>query len=177
MKIVRALIVLEIALGSSWVVAADPALDSASVQSSTSVQPAERGMGHVILAYLPNRIFDLFDLARVRVRLGPGVGAGVRATQLIDVNAGLYTAFFAGLRGPRQQVMVPWPFGVETLTGVELGPAEVGGNRAEDPGYSPTEIGASIHPVLLGLDLGVDPYEVLDMLCGLFLLDPRADDF
>jgi hypothetical protein len=177
MKVVRALIVVQITLASSWVQASDPAPDLASADSALPAQPPQRGAGHMILAYLPNRIFDLFDLARLRVRLGPGVGAGVRATQLIDVNAGLYTAFFAGLRGPRQRVMVPWPFGVETLTGVELGPAEVGGNRAEDPDYSPTEIGASLHPVLLGLDVGVDPFEVLDLVGGLFLLDPRADDF
>lgn len=44
------------------------------------------------------------------------------------------------------------------------------------PNYSPTEIGASIQAIIVGVDVGVDPFEVVDFLVGIFFFDPRVDD-
>jgi hypothetical protein len=31
--------------------------------------------------------------------------------------------------------------------------------------------------LLVGLDVGVEPYDALDFLAGILFLDPRGDDF
>lgn len=54
------------------------------------VRPAENAevpfnsIGHEVALYLPNRIFDLLDIFRVRVRLGPGISVGVRASKHVQ---------------------------------------------------------------------------------------------
>jgi len=135
-----------------------------------------RSAARVLLAYLPNRIFDVLDLVRARVRVGPGVAVRARATEGVDVGLGSYASLFAGLPGPRSRVEVPLPVGLETYSGIELlADAEVSGG--EPPGYSPTELGVSLHLVAVGVDVGVDPIEVLDLLAGLVLIDLRSDDY
>ena len=135
-----------------------------------------RSIGRVLLAYLPNRIFDVLDLVRLRARVGPGLGVRARVTEQIDAGLGSYAAIFAGLPGPRNEVEVPLPIGLETYSGVELvGDAEVSGGYPPD--YSPTEIGVSAHLVAAGIDVGVDPVEIADLVAGLVLLDLRGDDY
>jgi hypothetical protein len=137
---------------------------------------ANRGIGRVLLAYIPNRIFDVLDLVRLRARVGPGVGVRARVTEQIDAGLGSYAAIFAGLPGPRNEVEVPIPIGFETYSGIELvEDAEVSGGYP--PEYSPTEIGVSAHLIAAGIDLGVDPVEVADLVAGLVLLDLRGDDY
>lgn len=152
--------------------AQDPARDGQIVKNARENRSAAR----VLLAYLPNRLFDLLDLVRLRARVGPGIAVRARATEQLDVGLGSYAALFAGLPGPRAEVEVPLPVGVETYSGVELiGDAEVSGGYP--PEYSPTEIGVSAHLVAAGIDVGVDPVEVVDLVAGLVLLDLRGDDY
>jgi len=137
----------------------------------------DRSIGQVLVYYLPNRFFDVFDLVRLRVRVGPGVAVRARATEGVDVGLGSYASVFVGLPGPRSSVRVPLPAGLESYSGIELGPGDAELDSSYSPEYSVTEFGASIHAVLIGLDLGVDPFEVVDLLTGFFLVDLRADDF
>ena len=44
---------------------------------------AEAGVIRAIVFYIPDRVFDLMDIFRVRVRVGPGISAGVRARRLL----------------------------------------------------------------------------------------------
>ena len=44
------------------------------------------------------------------------------------------------------------------------------------PDYTRTECGLGFQALLIGLDVGVDPVEVMDLLLGLFLVDLRIDD-
>src|SRR5258708_7862594 len=55
---------------------------------------------HKVLLYIPNRIVDFFDIFRVRVRLGPGVAASVRATKYASAFIGTYATTYVGLPGP-----------------------------------------------------------------------------
>ena len=136
----------------------------------------DRSAARVLLAYLPNRLFDVLDFLRLRARVGPGIAVRARATEQIDAGIGSYASIFAGLPGPRGEVEVPLPIGLETYSGVELvGDAEVSGGYS--PNYTPTEIGVSIHAAAVGIDLGVDPIEVVDFVVGFVLLDLRGDDF
>ena len=43
------------------------------------------GGKHPILCYLPNRIFDMLDIVRLRLRVGPGISIGARVTKLTNV--------------------------------------------------------------------------------------------
>ena len=137
----------------------------------------DRSIGEVILFYLPNRVFDLLDLIRLRVRVGPGIAVSARATEGVDVGLGSYASIFAGLPGPRSSVRVPLPVGLESYSGIALGPGKAQIENDYLPGYSTTEFGASVQALLVGLDVGVDPFEAVDLLAGFFLVDLRGDDF
>ncbi len=40
---------------------------------------AEAGPIKSIVLYIPNRVFDILDIIRLRLRVGPGISAGVHA--------------------------------------------------------------------------------------------------
>jgi hypothetical protein len=67
--------------------------------------------------YLPNRIFDVLDLVRLRVRVGPGLSAGARAGPA-KAFLGAHASVFVGLPGPRQEPRVPLPVGFESVAGL-----------------------------------------------------------
>lgn len=136
------------------------------------------GVGHRLLFWLPNRVFDVLDLVRARVRVGPGWTFSVRVTELADVNMGAHRAFFVGLRGPRHEPMIPWPLGLERFEGVEVSVMDMT-DSAEDrgPRYGPLEVGLGFQFLVIGADVGVALWEAVDLLAGVFLFDPVGDDF
>jgi hypothetical protein len=129
-----------------------------------------------ILLYVPNRIFDLLDIFRIRVRIGPGIGAGIRITEPLSIFAGSHAAIYAGLPGPRQTPEVPLPIGAEAVAGGRL--SLLDGVYASDTSsrHSQTEIGIETQLLLVGIDIGIDPLEILDFLTGFFLIQIRDDD-
>lgn len=133
-------------------------------------------VGHKVLMYIPNRIFDLVDIVRVRARVGPGMAVGVRATSVADLYFGAYTSVFAGLPGPRMGREIPIPAGLETKSGVEASVADATLEGDFGPKYSPSEFGASLHIIIVGADVGIDPVEIVDFLGGIVNLDLRKDD-
>jgi hypothetical protein len=136
------------------------------------------GITHRIVTYIPNRILDVFDLVRLRVRVGPGIAVGIRATEAADFFFGTYFTVYAGLPGPRNGHIPKLPVGVETKTGVEVSLADVTTEAVlMGPDYSNTEFGFGFQALILGLDFGVDPFEFVDLVAGLFTLDLKDDDF
>jgi hypothetical protein len=133
-------------------------------------------VAHKILFYLPNRVFDLLDVVRLRARVGPGVAVGARVTDAADIYFGSYTSVFAGLPGPRMGPEIPVPAGIETKSGVEASVADATLEGNFGPGYSPTEVGVSLHAILIGADVGIDPVEIADFVIGILNLDLRDDD-
>jgi len=150
-------------------------------EAPKAAEPAKKeshGVGHRLLFWIPNRVFDVLDLVRLRVRVGPGISASVRATEIVDVNIGAHATIWAGLHGPRSEPEIPWPLGVETLATVEVSAAEAGSDEGRfGPQYGPLEVGAGAQLAIIGLDIGVEPYDALDLLAGIFLFDPKGDDF
>ena len=73
------------------------------------------GIVHRVVAYVPNRVLDVFDLVRLRVRVGPGFAIGIRATEAADVFAGSYLSVYAGLPGPRSRRLPRLPLGLDTV--------------------------------------------------------------
>jgi hypothetical protein len=149
---------------------------SQTTTSTTSSGEPEREK-HPVLMYIPNRIFDILDILRLRVRVGPGLAIGARATEAVDANLGAYTSIFAGIPGPRGRPKINLPVGVENYAGVELSVVGTNDNKGTAPHYGALEVGAGFQAALLGLDLGIDPLEILDLATGLVFLDLIGDDF
>jgi len=132
---------------------------------------------HRIALYVPNRVLDVLDLVRLRARVGLGTALGVRATEAADVFVGSYAAVYAGLPGPRGRRIPRLPVGLESLSGVEVSAADLSSGFGAGPDYTATEFGLGFQAYLVGLDVGVDPVEAVDLVLGLLLLDLRDDDF
>jgi hypothetical protein len=131
---------------------------------------------HQVVLYLPNRVFDLLDIFRVRAEVGPGLAAGVRATKAAQAYLGSHASIYAGLPGPRRKASIPLPVGLESHNGVAVSVLDATVNGGVGPNYSPTEFGVSIHPLIFGLDVGIDPLEILDFAVGLVGFDIKDDD-
>ena len=127
-----------------------------------------------ILLYVPNRVFDVLDIVRLRVRVGAGIAAGARVTKPVSVFAGAYTSFFGGLRGPRGEPRLPLPIGMDSRAGVQISTADLSSGA---PYYGPLEVGAGFQALIIGLDVGVCAWEVVDFAAGIIGLDPQGDDF
>jgi hypothetical protein len=137
----------------------------------------DESIWYSIAVYLPNRVLDLLDIVRVRARVGPGIAAGVRVTNVAALYLGSYASIYAGLPGPRQRVLPRSPIGLESHNGVAFGPFSASANMGMDPDYSPTEVGLGLQAVVVGVDVGIDPVEIVDFVGGVFLFDLRDDDF
>ena len=135
------------------------------------------GVIHRILTYVPCRIVDVFDVVRLRARVGPGIGFGIRATEAADLFIGGYYTIYVGLPGPRCRKTPRLPIGVETRTGVEVSVADASTGLLFGPAYSDTEFGLGFQALLVGPDIGFDLVEVIDLALGLFFIDIRGDDF
>ncbi len=129
---------------------------------------------HPILMYLPNRIFDLMDIFRVRVRVGPGISAGVRATRPVSAFVGFHSSVFAGLPGPRGKAEIPWPVGIENRGGAQVSVVDL---STKETYYDPLEIGLEAHPLIVGFNIGIGVFEVLDFATGFLFIDLQRDDF
>ena len=151
-----------------------------SEEKATSESKDEKkghSVGHKVLFYLPNRLFDIFDMVRLRLRVGPGLAVGVRATEPLSAYVGAYASVYGGLPGPRQRPKLPIPVGFESYNGATLSVVDLATGVGLGPDYSSTEIGASLHLLIIGADVDVDPMELVDLLAGIFCFDPRNDDF
>ncbi len=134
---------------------------------------AEAGIIKNVVLYIPNRVFDLLDIFRVRVRVGPGISAGVRATKPLSAFAGFHSSAFIGLPGPRGKRKLPLPVGFDLRSGVQVSLADV---SAGTPYYDPLEVGFEIQPLFVGVNVGIGGFEILDFITGLVFIDLVGDD-
>lgn len=170
-KRVTKLIVAAVVAG---VVACAPAEGRAAEADDSVVEPIS--LMHRLVMYVPNRVLDVFDVVRLRVRIGPGVAVDVRATQVAAAFAGSYASLYVGLPGPRNRVMPKLPVGVESRSGVQASVADATVTGGVGPDYGPAEIGVGVQALFVGVDIGVDPLEILDLVAGIFFIDLRNDD-
>ena len=151
---------------------------TASAEEDRSPPTWGASVGRAVGMYLPNRVFDVLDVLRLRVRSGPGLAVGVRATEALDLGLGAYTSFFVGVPGPRGRRRANLPIGLESYVGAELSLVAAGEDEdgREGPRYGTLEVGAGFHAGVAGVDFGIDPGEIVDLALGLLLLDPMGDD-
>jgi hypothetical protein len=138
-------------------------------------EPSGKSFGHRLLFYIPNRIFDVFDLVRARVRVGPGLAVDARVTKYGDLYAGGYSSLFVGVHGPRTKPRIPWPIGFEARAGIKA--TSLADVASTGPTYGYGEVGVGFQAAIVGVDVGVDVAEVLDLVLGLFFIDLTGDDF
>ncbi len=127
-----------------------------------------------ILFYIPDRVFDILDIVRLRIRVGPGISLGVRATKPLTAFIGPHMTVWAGLHGPRGRRWLPLPFGFEARSGAQLSVIDLAKSGCY---YGPLEVGFEFQLFLLGPNVGVAPYEVIDFIAGIFMIDLQNDDF
>ena len=133
-------------------------------------------LGNVLL-YLPNRVFDLLDIVRLKVRVGPGIGAGFQITKPIRLNLGAHSSVWVGLPGARQERIFPWPAGFEAKAKAAASVFSSSAGISTGPDHSYSQIGIEAQAALVGLDVAIDPVEIADFLAGFFLIEIREDDF
>lgn len=159
----------------AFVLSGVPCVAGSEEEPAEEREPAS--IGAKLLFYIPNRVLDLLDMVRVRLRVGPGLAVDLRATKAADLFVGTYGSVYAGLPGPRMRRMPVLPVGLESRTGVAVSVADVSTGLGVGPDYSPTEIGAGVQLLIVGADVGFDPVEIVDFIGGFFLWDPRRDDW
>ncbi|MFO0984668.1 MAG: hypothetical protein U1E76_23580 [Planctomycetota bacterium] len=145
--------------------------DATRKQGDGEQESASRSTLHVILFYLPNRVLDLFDIARAGVDVGPGVGIDLRATELATAGLMARTSAGVGLQTLRH---LPIKAAAESYT--ELGPAFVGAQLGPSWYHDTWDVRAELHVLLVGAHACINLFEILDLLAGLITLDPRGDD-
>ena len=129
-------------------------------------------VGHVILMYVPNRILDLFDIVRVGVNAGPGVGAHAKATEPAQLLFMSRMSAGVGLQGLRRL-----PVYAAMESGAGVGPLGADANVGVGWYQSPTDLRLELHPLLAGAHVAIDPVEILDFLAGFLTLEVREDDY
>jgi len=150
---------------------ADEATTVASVEDSDSP-----GIGHKLLFYIPNRALDLIDIIRLRLRVGPGISAGVRATERLAFYGGKHRTVYVGLPGPRAPKKFVSPVGLESVKGMVFAGVDATDDSKHPPGYSESEIALGVQVLIAGGEAGIDFVEIADFFTGLILIDLRKDD-
>ena len=135
-----------------------------------------KSLAHKVLMYVPNRVLDLVDIFRVRLRAGPGLGVHVQATELLSFYGGSYRSVYVGLPGPRESSELRPFAGREDWKGLLLVGVDATDDTPHHPGYANSEFNAGIHLLLVGAEVGFDPVQFGDFLVGLIGRDPRGDD-
>jgi len=135
---------------------------------------ADAGVVKSIVLYIPNRIFDMLDIVRLRLRVGPGLSAGVSATELADVFVGAHTSIYAGLRGSRGKPEIPWPFGIENRAGAEVSIIDA---TAKNVYNDPLGFGAEAQLGIIGINVAIECYDILDLITGFVFIDLAKDDY
>ena len=154
------------------------AADGPSVNSQDQAVEAtvQHGLGHKLLYYIPNRALDLMDMLRLRLRVGPGLSAGVRATERLAFFGGQHKTAYAGLPGPRAPKKFVSPVGLESYKGLVFAGVDATDDTDHPPGYSQTEMTIGVQALVVGVDAGTDFVEIADFITGLILIDLRKDD-
>lgn len=146
--------------------------------AGTSIEPrAAPTLGKRILWYVPNRVMDLLDVFRLRLRLGPGLAANFRITDYGAFYVGKYDSVYAGLPGPRHPYVLRPYAGFESLDGLLLAGVDATDDTPHGPIYGVAEMDLGVQVLLVGAEAGFDFVELADFLGGWVGFDPMDDDF
>ena len=148
--------------------------EAAAEQQETEPPPAEGKQRPIIvdiLLYIPNRVLDLFDIPRLGVSVGPGLGVDLTATKALNVTLMAKASVGLGFQTFRHL-----PVEAAAYSAVGVGPLEA----VADPGLawyrSDLDFRAELHLLLIGAHVAVEVGEIFDFLAGILFFDPEEDD-
>ncbi len=145
--------------------------------NATTDKPAKKhSLGHKILFYIPNRLLDICDIVRARVRIGPGLSYSLSFTKRASFFIGDYNTIYAGLPGPRTPRKFVSPIGREKQKGIIIMGVDATDDTPYPPKHSSTECQIGGQLLIVGADAGFDFWEVADFFSGLVMIDLRKDD-
>lgn len=133
-----------------------------------AVKPrGQYSLGRRLLLWPVNRTFDMLDVGFADVSIGPGFSVHAHPTSLAQVGIGS----FAGLRVGWIGRKFPISFQMKSEVGASLLYLESSDNR----GFFSASV--MFHFVMVGMETGVDLFEVVDLVTGIVLVDISNDDF
>jgi hypothetical protein len=128
------------------------------------------------LWYIPNRVLDVLDLVRLRAGVGPGIEAGLRVTDAATLYGGESRTVWVGLPGERPPGGLPRFAGASQKDGLVLLGVDASDVQPDPPRYEPSEIGVQLHLGVAGVEAGIVPSELIDLVYGFFGADVSGDD-
>jgi hypothetical protein len=146
--------------------------NAAEVEEEIEEEEDESSTLGVILLYIPNRIFDLFDVARAGVNVGPGFGFDVRCTKWLKAQFISDTSVGVGL-----QTLRHLPLCVRSQAKIGLGFISTPGMNLLDWHYGDYDLRVELHVLIIGAHVAVELGEIVDFIGGIFTWDPMNDDF
>lgn len=158
----------------------DPGQDQTEKETSTQVETTapleekeeERTIFLHIFYYLSSRVLDLFDIARVGVSSGPGIGIDLTFTQYCNLAAMMKKSVGLGFQTFRH-LPVEWG----PVDSVNMGYLKIEDEPEEGPWYrSPGDIRLEIHFIQIGAHAAVEVIEIVDLLLGFVCIDISDDD-
>jgi hypothetical protein len=132
----------------------------------------ERSFLTGVLLYLPNRVMDIFDVARAGVNVGPGIGVDVSATEYLQAQAFTHASVGVGLETLRHS-----PLFAGAEAGVGIGPLGAVGDAGATWYRSPGDFRVGLYLALVGAHVAIEPVEILDFILGFLTIDLKDDDF
>lgn len=170
------------------------ALDSSGHQARPMPDHVE--VDEMLLMYLPNRFLDLFDLFKIDIGIGPGVGVEVYATENAWIGYKNLRAWRGALDGRasgfyEEGHYKEWHLGDRVSDNAASGRAPLWAIHQMRPFESPLDpgvpavapvgrnawdVGAMIH-LFIGVEALVRPFELFDFVVGLWGDDPAGDDY
>lgn len=158
----------------------DPGQDQAKKEAGTQVETAapleekeeERTVLLHIFYYLSSRVLDLFDIARLGVSSGPGIGIDVTLTRYCNLAAMTKKSVGLGFQTFRH-LPVEWG----PVDSLNMGYLKIEDEPSGGPWYrSPGDIRLEIHFIQIGAHAAVEVIEIVDLLLGFFCIDIVDDD-
>ena len=144
-------------------------------QEEVKVEKEGHSIGHKLLFYIPNRLFDVIDIVRLKLQVGPGLTAAARVTELGDVWLGGHTTVWVGLPGSRGKPKIPLPIGIDSKVGAKVSLVDLTA-QAGDRYYPPDEVGLDLHLLFIGAGAGVSVVQAVDAALGFLFIDISGDD-
>ncbi|MFH0945044.1 MAG: hypothetical protein V2A76_07585 [Planctomycetota bacterium] len=170
------------------------ALDSSKEQAQP--MPDHVSAQRRFLMYLPNRLLDVFDLFKVSLGVGPGFGFEIYASDNIWISYQNLRSWRLALDGRASGIYEEgmyreWHLGDRVGAYGSAGRAPLWALGQMRPYEAPLvpgvpavgevpkntwDIGLALH-FLIGAEVLVRPFEVFDLLVGLWTEDPAEDDY
>lgn len=136
--------------------------------------------------YLPNRIFDIFDMVALGIQVGPGLNIRAQVTKFMGIcfptnscgpEIGLNTYYETPIKPADDRYFVRRyrPVG-KGCQGTDTVPFPVFNFRGNPLEMSRDQIDVGLHLILIGAHVGIRPMEIFDFVTGFVLVDLNHDD-